>query len=280
MKITTAELVSYLRNAVKVDNKENAEEETGLVEDTAYLGMSDAELEMIIQVAITRDFADYSLSNIPPEAIYPITLISKRDLYFTLATCAAPLYDLKAEGGNELKREQRWQHYYWLISQIDKELQNYYTNGGSSGTNGTLTSYNVQRSDRYNTVYNQRTAIPPAVILSIDNIGSNYVEVSWKPKYHTTDFNRYDVYVSDSGDVFDTYLVDKWRLGEGARRMYAIKDIWQLSCRVIGLEPETMYSIGVIVIANGNKKAYSQELFTTIESENTTTEDTIESGDV
>ena len=114
--------------------------------------------------------------------------------------------------------------------------------------------------------------------MSIDNIGSDFVEISWIAKWHTTNLNRYEVYASDLGDVFDTYQIRGMRLGGGARKMYVIKNIWQLSCRVRGLTPETPYSIGVVVIANGGKLGYSQELFTTDAAEEIAS--TVESGEV
>ena len=258
-----SDLVSYLRSAVVVAEKDLAGEDW-LVEDLAYAAMSDEELELYLKVVATRDFSEYPLDKIPEEAVYPITLIARRDLYFHLATCAAPLYNLSADGAS-LSRTQRFEHYMMLIKQLDDELYDWEINGGgTSGTNGTLTSYQVHLADRYYTQYNKRTSALPAVVLYLDNIGSDYVEISWNPKYHTTNFQSYKVYCSNDGDVFDDYkTTNQAKISSTAVLVGHIKNIWQKSYRIRGLNPETQYSVGVIVTANGGRKGYDLDTFTT-----------------
>lgn len=261
-RFEVSDLVSYLRNAVAVAEKELAGEDW-LVEDLAYAALSDEELELYLKVAATRNFSEYPLDKIPEDAVYPITLLARRDLYFYLATCAAPLYNLQADGAS-LSRTQRFEHYMMLIQQLDKEFEDWENNGGSSGTNGTLTSYPVHLSNRYYTSYNQRTSALPAIVLYLDQIGSNYVEISWNPKFHTTNFQSYKVYCSSEGNVFDDYkLTEQAKISSTAVLVAHIKNIWQRSCRVRGLNPETQYSIGVVVTANGGRKGYDLDTFTT-----------------
>lgn len=261
-RFAISDLVSYLRNAVAVAEKDLAGEDW-LVEDLAYAALSDEELQLYLQVAATRDFSEYPLDKIPEEAIYPITLLARRDLYFYLATCAAPLYNLQADGAS-LSRTQRFEHYMALIQQLDIEFADWENNGGTSGTNGTLTSYPVHLSNRYYTRYNQRTSALPAVVLYLDEIGSDYVEVSWNPKFHTTNFQSYKVYCSSDGDVFDNYkFQDKAKVSSTAVLIAHIKNIWQRNCRIKGLNPETQYSVGVVVTANGGRKGYDLDTFTT-----------------
>ena len=257
-RFSIEDLVKYLRLSVQIDNKENLDDENGLVEDSAYLGMDDEEILLILRVAVTRDFSEYAIAKIPEEAIYPITLTAKRDLYFKLATCAAPLFDLKADGA-ELKRDQRFQHYISLIQQIDKELSEWDNGGGSS--RGTLSSFNVQLSNRYFTLYNQRTAVPPSVVLYVDSVGKDFVEVSWIPKLHTTDFSRYEIFLAEGADVFDMYSENK--ILPSAKLVGEVKDIWQVQYRISGLTPSTTYTVGVSVCANGGKRGYDSDKFET-----------------
>lgn len=117
-RFTTSELVSYLRVAVEVQAEDTD------VSDTGYLAMSDAQLEEFIKVAATNSFSKYPLDKIPEDAIYPIILLAQRGLYFKLATIAAPLYNLQADGAS-LSRTQIFEHYMALIKQIDSEYQDY-----------------------------------------------------------------------------------------------------------------------------------------------------------
>lgn len=262
---TQEELVSYLRSAVFIENEEEKGDD-GLVEDTAYLAMSDEDILLFIRVAVTRDFSEYSLGKIPEEAVWPVLLIARRDLYFKLATAAAPLYNLQADGAS-LSQDQRFQHYMQLIQQLDKEFEDYENNGGLSGTNGTLESFNAVLSDRYNTTYNQRAASPPAVVLYLDAVGEDYVELSWKAKRHTTDFSDYKIYISEDGAVFDEYqTTDREKISSKAVLAKTVKNIWQTKCRVTGLSPDTSYNVGIVVRANGGKCAYDSDSFTTEDS--------------
>lgn len=262
-RFAITDLISYLRSAVVVAEKELAGEDW-LVEDLAYAAMSDDDLEMYLKIAATRDFSEYPLDKIPEEAIYPITLIARRELYFHLATCAAPLYNLQADGAT-LSRTQRFEHYMLLIQQLDKEFEDWETNGGgTSGTNGTLISYPVYLPDRYYTGYNKRNSALPAVILYIDSVGSDYVEISWSSKNHTTNFQSYKIYCSNDGDVFDDYrTTDEAKISSNAVLVGHIKNIWQTSFRIRGLNPNTQYSVGIIITANGGRKGYSFDSFTT-----------------
>lgn len=263
--LTQEELVQYLRSAVEV---QAADED---VEDTGYLAMSDDDLLLFIRVAMTRDYAKYKgLSKVPEDAVYPITLLARIQLYYKLATIAAPLYNLQADGAS-LSQTQRFEHYMSLINALQKEYEDYEENGGSSGTNGTLTSYNVQLANRYGTKYNYDTASPPAVILYVDKVGSDYVELSWLPELHTTDFSRYEIYISSKQEVFDEYDTENL-VRDTSIKALTLKDIHKTKCRLKGLTPETTYFVGVLVKANGGKVNFDMESFTTIADDATEVE--------
>ena len=253
-RFTTSELVSYLRVAVEVQAEDTD------VSDTGYLAMSDAQLEEFIKVAATNSFSKYPLDKIPEDAIYPIILLAQRGLYFKLATIAAPLYNLQADGAS-LSRTQIFEHYMALIKQIDSEYQDYESNGGSTGT---LTSYNVQLANRRYTRYNQLTALPPAIVFYIDSVADTSVEVSWDCEHCENDFLNYRVYLSTTGSVFDEYDTET-NISKDAKMVIKITDIWQRKCRIKGFAPNTTYYVGVVACANGAKKGYDSDSFTTKE---------------
>lgn len=251
-KFSIEDLVSYLRSVVEV------QAEGSEVEDTGYLAMSDEDLILYLRTAVTRDYSQYSLKKIPEEAIYPILLLARRELYFKLATISAPLYNLTADGAS-LSQTQRFEHYMQLIKQIDSEYQDYEENGGSSGT---VSTYNVSIANRYATRYNEVTVPPPAVSFYIDNVGDTFVEVSWESNLHKIDFKCYKVYISSSGEIFDEY---EGKVSENATLVSEVKNIWHKKCRIKGLTPNTSYYVGVVVDTTNGKKGHDSDSFTTEE---------------
>ena len=251
-KFTVEELVSYLRSIVEV------QAEGSDVEDTGYLAMSDEELLLFLRTAITKDYSKYSLGKVPEEAIYPIMLLARRELYFKLATISAPLYNLSADGAS-LSQTQRFEHYMALIKQLDSEYQNYEENGGS---NGTVTTYNARISNRYATRYNVLTSPIPSVSFYVDSVGDTYAEFSWEADSHRIDFRSYQVYLSSEGEVFDEY---ENKVNSSAKLVVTIKDVWQKKCRIKGLVPKTKYYAGVIIETSEGKKGYDSDTFETHE---------------
>lgn len=281
-KFTTDELVAHLRQSVQVQN-EGAD-----VEDEGLLAMSDAELLEHIRFAASRDYSGYPLNKLPSNAVYPVMMIARRDLYWTLATIAAPLYNLAADGAS-LSETQRFEHYIELIKQLDDEYNDYLSNSGGGGSGddrddevvmGTLSSVNVQIANRYSTRYNLKTAAPPAVSLFIDSIGDGYIELSWLPRRAITDFRDFRIYLSSVGEVFDLYQVkDADKIAKDAKCVMVIKNIWQKQCRIEKLENGKTYSVGIVVTANGGKHGFDSETFVAGETQAETESGVEESGE-
>ena len=117
--MTTAELIQFLRISVNVQTSSES------VTDPYLLKMTDEQMELFLKVVVTRDFPMYSLDTLPQSAIYPVILLSKKELYFALASVNAPLYDLNADTNNSLKRSQRFEHYMAMIKAVDDEYDQY-----------------------------------------------------------------------------------------------------------------------------------------------------------
>lgn len=251
-KFTVEELVTYLRSAVEV------QAEGTDVEDTGYLAMSDEDLVLFLRTALSKDFSQYSLTKVPEDSVYPVLLLARRELYFKLATIAAPLYNLSADGAS-LSQTQRFEHYMELIKQLDSEYQDYEENGGS---NGTVSTYDVSIANRYATRYNSVTVPPPAISFYVDNVGDTFVELSWVSNYHKSQFKKYSVYISSKEEVFDEY---ENKLSDTAVLAFTEKNIWHKKCRITGLDPDTVYYAGVVLETVDGKNGHDSDSFKTLE---------------
>lgn len=251
--MTVDQMVSYLRLNVSVQDP------TGAVQDSAYLSMTDEDIALYMGIVLTRNYPEIpSLDYLPAEYIYPVILLSKKELYYALAVKEAPLYDIGADNNNYLKRSQRFDHYMKLIAQVDKEYADYLENGGA-GAN-TLTSFDVLLSDRYATKRNYEKGAIPALSLYIGKVTETSVEISWQVKLSR--FKEYKVYISKS-PIVDLFNVSK-TISEDAQEVITIRNVHQTSCRIEGLLPDTDYYVAVSATEMSSLTSYKQEPFRTL----------------
>lgn len=233
--MTKAELIHYLRLNVNIQNSE--------VTDTEYLAMTDDDIALYMQIVITREFPDItSLESVPNECIYPLILLSKKELYYALASKDAPYVDMVADNNNQLKRAQRFDHYLKLIAQVDAEYEQYIEDGGSN--HNTLYSTDVLLPDRYNTLRNYEKGSIPIVKVLVDNVESTTIELQWLAKMSR--FFKYEVYISKES-ILDPYNLEN-PISESAKKILTIMDVHQSLCRITGLEPDTNYHILVVAV--------------------------------
>ena len=252
--MTVDQMVSYLRLNVSIQDPD------GTVQDSAYLSMTDEDIVLIMNIVLTRNFSDVpSLDYLPTEYVYPVILLSKKELFHALAVKEAPLYDLGADNNNYLKRSQRFEHYMKLIAQVDKEYEDYLENGGA-GAN-TLTSFDVLLSDRYATKRNYEKGAIPAPILYVVGVSETFVELQWKVKLSR--FQNYKVYISEAPivDSFDVNSV----ISKSAKEVAVIRNVHQTSCRIEGLLPNTDYYVAVMATEKSSLTGIAQESFKTLE---------------
>ena len=250
--MTVDQLVKYLRLNVSI-------QDSGTVQDSAYLSMTDEDIALYMSIVLTRNFPDIpSLDYLPTEYVYPVVLLSKKELFHALAVKEAPLYDIGADNNNYLKRSQRFEHYMKLIAQVDKEYEDYLENGGAGGN--TLTSFDVLLSDRYATRRNYEKGAIPAPILYIVGVAETFVEIQWKVKLSR--FQSYKVYISDAPivDPFDLTSV----VSKGAKEVAVIHNVHQTSCRIEGLLPDTDYYVAVVATEMSSLTGVAQESFKTL----------------
>lgn len=245
--MTKTDLVSYLRLNVQIQDK-------SIDEDTAYLKMTDEEILLYLQIALNRDFPNESLDSLPNDCIYPLILLSKKELFYALAVASAPDYGIGADNNNYLKRDERFKHYMALVKQASDEYEKYLEDGGAGGH--TLNSYNVTLSERYYTKYNYEYGIAPALSLFLDESTADYVKISWKAQV-SSHFDKYEVYVSDS-PIVDLSDLDS-HISATAIKVAEIADYHQTSIKIFTeeLHYPTLY-IAVVCTAKNHRKAYAQ----------------------
>lgn len=256
--MTVENMIRFLRKSVYVQDPESAEQ------DKAYLSMTDEDLLNYLNVVKTRNFSDVpSLDFLPEADVYGLIILAKKELYCTLAVKEAPWYDLGADNNNYLKRSQRFEHYMKLAEQADKEYSDWLENGGEEPA-GTVTTYHVTLSDRYNTRYNYENSAVPKVSLYAGNITENSVDLMWKVK-NISRFFSYNVYLSTEPIVDLSNL--KTPISESAKCVQTIKDIHQTSLRLTGLDANTQYHVAVQATNMATLKGYAEYVFTTLEEE-------------
>lgn len=250
------QLIRYLRLNLSIQDPE------GVVEkDEAYLSMTDEDLKLYMQTVLSRNFPHtYTLEYLRQEDVYPLILLTRKELYYALATKEAPLYDLGADD-SYIKRSQRFDHYMRLIAQVDKEYGDFLKDGGGAWQgHNTLSSFDVLISDRYATKRNFEKGARPAPLLYILDVTENSVEVSWSVK--VSRFSSYKVFVSEEPivDEFNT----TGAISSSAKLVAEIRNVHQTKCRIEGLKPDTDYYVAVSVVEKSSLVGYAQEFFSTL----------------
>lgn len=246
--MTVQDLVKYLRLNVCI-------QDPNITEDTAYLSMTDDDIKLYMEVALSRDFPEETLESLPKDSIYPLILLSKKEMFYALAVASAPDYNLGADNNNYLKRSERFSHYMSLVNAAAKEYEQYLEDGGAGGY--ALTSHNVTLSERYYTKYNYDYGLTPVLSLYLKKVDTDYIEIEWKSTVESH-FKQYEVYVSDTPIVDLSDL--EHHISPDAVKVATIKDYHQTSCKITGITDIGSKQLYVAVVSEqmNLRKAYSQ----------------------
>ena len=260
MLLTVEELVKLLRSSVNVQS-----EETEVV-DSAYLEMTDDDIELFIKLGVSRAYPSVSdLADLPSGSEYPIILLSKIELYTKLAVLKADKVDMGADNNNYLKQSQRFDHYMKLIAEARQQYDDWLENEGVNGGAG-VCSYDVLLSNRHYTQRNFQKQVTPKVSLKIDQVTSDSVDFHWGVT-NTSHFGRFKVYISKNPivDMFkEGATYDKKTDGE-AKLLVSTSNIRNVYHRVSNLESGTTYYVAVISIERNQVFGYSEMSFNTLE---------------
>lgn len=265
MEFSTETLVKYLRDSVLV-------QEPSLVDDDVWLSMSNEDLAIVLEVAKSRDFPKQILNSLADGVVYPLMLVAKKELYYRLAVKSAPKYDLKGDNAGELKRSQRFEHFYALIKQTEAELQHYMENGyfgedgiGDLDEDGQPTGRNrvyvrdVFISSRYYTRRNYGAYKAPSVGVYVDTLTSNLAQIHWNVSGIRV-FLGYDVYVSLNDNIYDEH---KHQIDPEAKLIYTTTDQRKSACEIADLDSEKRYHVLVVVKEANGVKGYGGVVFET-----------------
>lgn len=247
--MTTAEIIQYLRLNVHIQTEG----------DSAYLSMTDEEILLYLNMALTRDFPEYSsVEEIPPENIYPLMLLAKKELFMALAVKDAVWVDMTADNNNSLKKSQRFDHYMALVKQADEEYEQY-AEGLGAGERNTLTAYDVLLPNRYNTPRNYAKTMVPKVRVFVDTVADTFIELSWSVRM--SQFKCYKVYISDN-QIWDSYSLTE-KVSEDAQLVATILDIHQRGLRITNLNPDSVYHVLVMAVDKTTSKGCIEIIITT-----------------
>lgn len=261
MLLTVEELINLLRSSVNVQS-----EETEVI-DSAYLEMTDDDIELFIKLGVSRAYPNVTdLEDLPSGSEYPIILLAKIELYLKLAVIKADKVDMGADNNNYLKQSQRFAHYMKLVEEARQEYESWLDNEGVNGGLG-VCSYDVLLSNRHYTQRNFEKQLTPKVSVKIDQVTSDSVKFHWSVT-NTSHFGRYKVYISTQ-PIIDMYkegvTYDK-KLSSEAKLLVSTMNIRNTYHEVGNLESNKTYYIAVISIERNQVFGYLEKSFTTLES--------------
>lgn len=249
--MTKTQLIDYMRLSCKVQDPEV----TPI--DPLFLSLSDSDIESVLEVGLAQEYPEGSLDSLPTEYLYPVILVSKKELYYQLAVNSAPLYplDLGRDGG--LKKNIRFDHYMALINMVELELKTYRSTG-----NGSMPKLgNLMIEGRYYTNRDYNLSEKPSVTLTADSVGTTTVELSWVinkiNKFYNSILYKYTSAIVDLYDLENP-------INENAEKVYTFTDIHETMYRVTGLTPSTTYYFALAIQERNGLKGYSEITFTTL----------------
>lgn len=246
-------LIQYLRDSCFSDDPE-------IVYDSEYLTLTDSQLEAILRVSGSR--LNVNLDALTDAYLYPLMLLSKKEIYHRLAVKESPLYDIESDSG-KLKRSSRFDHYYKLIMQINNEFQEYVRNEEANRDISNTTMGNEYSNgevfimSRYHSNRNYTHMKRPVVKITSNEIKGNTLELMWKLS-SVVRFYEYKVYLGEESivDVFDNYAINP-----KAKELHRFNDIKRNAVRIKDLKPDTIYYLAVTVKEQNGLMGYDEITF-------------------
>lgn len=253
------DLVAFLRESCLIDDPE-------LAVDSNYLILTDEQLQAILLFANSRvSQGKYTLDSVPEANIYPIMLLSKKEVYHRLASKYAPDYTIQGEAGT-LNISDRYTHFMELAKQMEEEYENYLTDMESNRDISNTDSYSdlakgeVFISSRYHSSRNYRFSTEPKIGVKIDSVYKDKVEVSWKIK-SINRFDCYKIYFSEEEPIIDIY--NNNQISSNAKLIKHELNIHNNRTRLSGLKPNTTYYLAIVVLEQNGLLGFDEAVFTT-----------------
>lgn len=177
----------------------------------------------------------YSVSTLPIELEEYVILLCKKEIYFRLATLTAPEYNMETEFSKLLKGD-RWEHYYKLLEITIKELKRL----DDDGILSTITTGEVIISGRNSSFRNYRLAQEFEGSLTLSNITSNSVEMTWD-EFNRSDFSGYEILIGTESfyDEYADVTIDMSKV----KTIISVTDVHRVKYRVTGLLANQIYYV-------------------------------------
>lgn len=253
------DLLAFLRESCLIDDPD-------LVVDTNYLALTDEQLQAILLFANSRvNKGKYTIDSIPESSIYPIMLLSKKELYHRLASKYAPDYTIEGESGT-LNISDRYSHFMGLAKQMEEEYKNYLEDTESSRDISNTNSYSdlangdVFISSRYHSSRSYRYSVQPKIGVNVDRVLTDKVELSWNIKAINR-FDCYKIYFSKDEPIIDVYNSNQ--ISPKAKLIKHELNIHNNKTRISGLEPNTSYYVCIVVLEQNGLIGFDEVQFMT-----------------
>lgn len=242
-------LIDYVRQSVRFESPDTEK-------DPAYI-FSDEDIFNIIKMCITQHNANYTIDNFPDNEIPFLLILSRKEIYWRLATTSAKFYPISAEGA-ELRKDYRFKHYFQLIQELEKQYQSSMASFRANNPD-TIQVGNIFTDSRHFSPAQKNLQSLPKVSPKADKITSNSVDISWT-KFNTTGgiFGSYKVYCSES-PIYDEY--EDVIQGHPVATLF---DINRTKLRIKDLKPDTKYYLAIVATDINLLKGISEIAFTTL----------------
>lgn len=252
MELTS--LIEYLRNSCFTDDPD-------IGSDSEYVSLTDKQLEDILRVSSSR--LNTRVDALTENSLYPLLLLSKKEIYHRLAVKEAPLYDLESDTG-KLKRGSRFDHYYKLIMQINIEFQEWVRNEEanrdiSNTEMGNEHSHgDVFLMSRYHSSRNYKHMNRPKVHITHSVVKGNLLELKWKiqsiVRFHDT-----RIFLCENEEVIDVF--DDYSINPKAKELHRFIDIKRDAIRITELKQGVVYYLAVVVREQNSLVGYEEMSF-------------------
>lgn len=242
------DIIKFLRQSIMVQDPEV------VVVDDDFLSMTEEDFIPLLQIALSKIDPSDDLFSLKQENLYPLILISKKELYHRLAVKSASDYSITSATGVQLKRAEVFDHYYKLIEEVEQDYKNYLATGVQ------VQLGEVLLSSRYFSERNYSLASKPQVLLSIDEVYKDKVELSWNLK-RINKFAKYELYIGEK-PIIDKY--NKNEISKEARKVDTIRDIHRTLYRISDLKADTEYYVLLLVEERNGLQGFVELKFTTL----------------
>lgn len=244
---TLTQLISFLRESVNVQDPTTT--------DTAFLSMSDSDIGLIIAVAYATVNPSGDVNAVDNKEIYPLILLSKKELFYRLSVLSAPLYTV-GFNNSSVRKSDRYEHYMGLVKEVDAEYKYYIERGQPVQVSNILLV--SSRFYYYSKgVYDKMTK--PTVYLAMDGAYSDHLDISWSCTFEK--FGCSKVYVTKGDYVVDTYNENK--IMDDAILIATYYDPHTLKCRIPNLLSGNQYTVCVQVFERNSLMGYAEMKATT-----------------